>query len=185
MHNDLVARAQAGDKSAFSVLAAASIDRMHAIARLIVRDPHAADDAVQDALVAAWRDLRALRQPGRFEAWLYRILIRYCHRSARNRRRQHVTEIPLPGEDRHMAADEHSVLLMRDQLEAAFRRLSPDQRAVLVLHHYLGLPLGESAEILSIPVGTMKSRVNRATQAMRAAIEADERMAALPMEHRV
>ena len=76
-----------------------------------------------------------------------------------------------------MTPDAHRGLAVRDQLDRGFRRLSPEQRAVIVLHHYLGLSLAECAEILSIPLGTMQSRLSRATQAMRAALEADERPA--------
>jgi RNA polymerase sigma-70 factor (ECF subfamily) len=63
----------------------------------------------------------------------------------------------------------------RDQIERAFRRLTLEQRTVLVLNHHLGLSLAESAAVLGIPLGTMKSRLNRATDALRAAVEADER----------
>lgn len=183
MRTDLVLRAQAGDQDAFAALAAPATDRLHAVARLIVRDPDGADDAVQEALVAAWRDLRGLRDPDRFDAWLYRILIRCCNRIAKGRRERRVVEIPLPDGGRAPGSDLASDVVLRDQLERAFRRLQPEQRVVLVLHHYLGLPLAESAQILAIPVGTMKSRVNRATQAMRASIEADERSLSLATEH--
>jgi RNA polymerase sigma factor (sigma-70 family) len=183
MQADLVLRAQAGDKVAFSALATSAVDRLHAVARLVVRDPDGADDAVQEALIAAWRDLRGLRDPERFDAWLYRILIRCCNRAAKQRHQRHMTEIQLTDDGAGpMSSDLAVGVDLRDQLDRAFRRLAVDQRAVLVLHHYLGLPLAASAEILSIPVGTMKSRVNRATQAMRASLEAEDRQTALVTE---
>jgi RNA polymerase sigma-70 factor (ECF subfamily) len=172
MDRDLVERARNGDHDAFTVLAKASTDRLFSVARLILRDHARAEDATQEALVAAWHDLPALRDPDRFEAWLHRLLVRACYREAgRDRRRQEVevNELTLDG-----AEPDRSLLLAdRDALERGFQRLDPDQRAVLVLHHYVGYPLAEIADVLGIPTGTVKSRLFRATQAMRAALAAD------------
>jgi RNA polymerase sigma-70 factor (ECF subfamily) len=175
MRRDLVERAMAGDHDAFCAPAGASIGRLFSAARLILRDDGRAEDATQEALVAAWRDLSALRDPDRFEAWLHRLLVRACYREARRGRRRWEIEIgirPLEG-----AATDHALEIAdRDQLERGFRRLDADQRIVLVLHYYLpGLSLDESADALGIPPGTARSRLHRATKAMRAALEADAR----------
>ena len=176
VQRDLVAMAQEGDHDAFSELAARSIGRLYAVARLILRDADRAEDAVQDALVQAWRDIRAVRDPEKFDGWLHRLLVRACYRQAGRSRRRAVVELRSVREERgsEPTAGELSVA-DRDQIERGLRRLAPDQRAALVLHHYLGLALWEVAEILDIPVGTAKSRLNRATAAMRAALEADAR----------
>jgi len=172
MDRDLVERAMTGDHDAFSTLAKASADRLFAVARLILRDQSRAEDATQEALVAAWHDLPALRDPDRFEAWLHRLLVRSCYREARrDRRRQEmeIHELTIEG-----AEPDRSLLLAdRDALERGFRQLDPDQRAVLVLHHYVGFPLQEIADVLGVPTGTVKSRLFRATQAMRLALAAD------------
>jgi RNA polymerase sigma-70 factor (ECF subfamily) len=81
--------------------------------------------------------------------------------------------------DAPVVADGVTHLALRDQIERGFRRLSPEQRAVLVLHHFVGLSDHDAADALGIPVGTMKSRLNRATAALRAALEADERQVPL------
>jgi RNA polymerase sigma-70 factor (ECF subfamily) len=175
---DLVLRAQGGDHQAFERLAAASARRLHGVAVLIVRDPDAARDAVQETLIETWRSLPTLRDPDAFEGWLQRILVRACHRAV-NARRRRVIEVPGLEIDTPVASGERDVD-DRDQIERAFRRLTLEQRTVLVLHHHLGLPLAESAAILGIPVGTMKSRVNRSTEALRAALEADERAPMVP-----
>jgi RNA polymerase sigma factor (sigma-70 family) len=175
MQRDLVVRAQAGDLDAFSALTAGRTDRLFAAARLILRHDEGAADAVQDALLQAWLDLRGLRDPDRFDAWLHRLLVRACYRAARRRRDREVVEIKVASTAYSVTSDAQRAVAVNDQLDRGFRRLSPEQRAVIVLHHYLGLSLVESAEILAIPLGTMQSRLNRATQAMRAAIEADER----------
>ncbi len=182
MQRDLVVRAQAGDLDAFSALTAGLTDRLYAAARLILRDDEQAADAVQDALLQAWLDLRGLRDPDRFDAWLHRLLVRACYRAAKRRRTREVIEIKVASTADSMTPDAQRALALRDQLERGFRRLSPDQRAVIVLHHYLGLSLVEAAETLGIPLGTMQSRLNRATQAMRAALEADDRPSALAGE---
>jgi RNA polymerase sigma-70 factor (ECF subfamily) len=174
MRRDLVERAMAHDHEAFSELARLTIDKLYAIARLITHDVEQAEDAVQEALVAAWRDIAALRDPDRFEAWLHRLLVRACYREAgRNRVRRNV-ELHIVTADRGVP-DASRALADRDELERGFRRLTPEQRALIVMHHYVGLPLAEVADSLGLPLGTVKSRLFRATQTMRAALDADAR----------
>ena len=175
MRRDLVERAMAGDHDAFSELARVSIGRLYATARLILRDDGRAEDATQEALVAAWRDLSALRDPDRFEAWLHRLIVRVCYREIRRGRHRWTIEVDVDGHETAPDADPGFDIADRDQLERGFRRLDADQRMVLVLHYYLGLSLDEAAEALGVPPGTVRSRLNRATRAMRAALDADER----------
>jgi RNA polymerase sigma-70 factor (ECF subfamily) len=182
MQRDLVVGAQGGDLDAFSALTAGRTGRLFAVARLILRHDELAADAVQDTLLQAWVDLRGLRDPDRFDAWLHRMLVRACYRAAKRRRNREITEITLDPMHEPAAPDAQRGLAVRDQLDRGFRRLSPEQRAVIVLHHYLGLSLAESAEILGIPLGTMQSRLSRAMQAMRAALDADDRPAAVAAE---
>lgn len=182
MQRDLVVRAQGGDLDAFSVLTAGRTDRLYAAARLILRHDDQAADAVQEALLQAWLDLRGLRDPDRFDAWLHRLLARACYRAGKRRRSREIVEITLASTPEPATADAQRAIAIHDQLDRGFRRLSSEQRAVIVLHHYLGLSLAESAEALAIPLGTMQSRLSRATQAMRAALEADERPAAVAVE---
>jgi RNA polymerase sigma-70 factor, ECF subfamily len=179
MDRDLVERAMAGDREAFTELTRRSIGQLHAVARLILRDNERAEDATQEALVAAWRQLSALRDPDRFEAWLRRLLVRACYREAGKTRKQWTiasrigqaaTALAPLGVDPGIAIADH------DELERAFSRLTPDRRALIVLHFYLGLPLQETSEILGIPVGTVKSRLTRTTMQMRASLEADARL---------
>jgi RNA polymerase sigma-70 factor, ECF subfamily len=169
----LVEAAQRGDHGAFEALAVGAADRLFAIARLILRDTHMAEDAVQEALVHAWHDLPRLRDPERFDAWLRRLLINACADQGRHRRRWS-TEIQIVRAE-PTADDAIGSMADRDQLEGGFRRLKPDQRAVVVLHFYLGLTNPEIADTLGIPEGTAKSRLHYATEALRAALEADAR----------
>jgi RNA polymerase sigma-70 factor (ECF subfamily) len=179
MQRDLVLRATTGDHDAFSELARGAVGGLTRVALLILRDADLAGDAVQNALITAWRDIRGLRDPDRFEAWLHRLTVRACYRAARHQRRRSVMEVELlPSHDASIDDDER-LLMIRDQLERGFQRLSPEERAVLVLRYYLDLPLADAAAVLGIPIGTMKSRLNRATAALRAAIDAHERSTAL------
>jgi RNA polymerase sigma-70 factor (ECF subfamily) len=182
MQRDLVVRAQRGDLDAFSALTAGTANRLFGAARLILRDDERAADAVQDALLQAWLDVRGLRDPDRFDAWLHRLLVRGCYRAAKRSRQREVVELPLDATLEPMTPDAQRTVAVRDQLDRGFRRLSPEQRTAIVLRHYLGLSLAESAEALAIPLGTMQSRLSRATQAMRAALDADERPAPGAME---
>ena len=175
MNRDLAARARDGDHDAFASLAASTTGRLYGIARVILLDAERAEDAVQDALLEAWRDIRGLRDLDRFDAWLYRLLVRACYRRAARDRRRAIVEMWVdPASARDSPGIEQSVV-DRDRLARGFRGLAPDQRAVLVLHHHAGLELAEVAEILDIPIGTAKSRLFRGIRAIRSAIEADDR----------
>ena len=173
MRRDLVEAARRGDHEAFEVLATSAGDRLYAVARLILRSADLAEDAVQEALVRAWRSLPSLRDPDKFDAWLHRLLVNACAEQGRQlRRRSHeVRELQLEpsiSDDTGMVAD-------REQLERGFARLKPDHRAVVVLHYYSGFSTAEIAQIVGIPDGTARSRLHYATEAMRAALEADAR----------
>ena len=183
MQRTLVDRAKRGDEEAFDALARTVGDRCMAIACRILRDADLAEDAVQTALITAWRELRALRDPDRFEPWLHRILTNACYAEARRRRRWSAAIRVLPVEDTY-GPDDALTVNDRDQLERAFRRLTYEQRAALVFHHYLGLPLSEVADRLDIPIGTAKSRLHHATTALRASLEADARTSS-PSEERL
>lgn len=170
----LVERARAGDEEAFASLARAAGDRLLAIAFRILRDLGLAEDAVQQTLVIAWRELPTLRDLERFEAWLHRLLVNACYAEARRGRRwaANVRVLPVDGPT---VPDAAAAVALRDQLERGFRRLPPEQRAVFVFHHYLGLTLPEIADQLGVPLGTVKSRLHYASNTLRAAIEADLR----------
>ena len=176
MRTRLVERAREGDESAFTELIDLEGDRCYAIAYRILRDVERAQDAVQQALLLAWRELPRLRDPERFEVWLHRLLVNACYEEARRYRRWslRVRELPVDGPggpDPTVAVDD------RDALERAFLRLSPEHRAVFVLHHHVGMPLAAIAEVVGVPTGTVKSRLHHATRNLRAAITADEREA--------
>jgi len=173
VRRDLVQRARDGDRAAFGTVAAESIPRLFNIAQLMLRDRDLADDAVQETLVQAWRDLKGLRDPGQFDAWAYRILVRCVYREANRERRHGAGPIQVPAVP--AAPDASANVADRDSIDRGFRRLRPEHRAVLVLHHYLGFSDVEAAAALSVPTGTIKSRLNRATAALRSELEADAR----------
>ena len=170
--------AQHGDEAAFVDLVRSRGDRLFALAHRILRDVDRAEDALQDALVIAWRDLRGLRDPDRFDAWVTKVVTNVCISQAMRERRRTVNLRVLPI-DGPAAPDELASLVDRDQLERGFRRLSPDERAILVLHHYAGYPLVDIAELLGLPAGTVRSRLHHAHRAMRAALDAEARSSTL------
>lgn len=174
MDTQLVIRAQRGDQAAFAEIASASYGRLHSIAYGILRDREAAQDAVQQAMLEAWRNLPKLRDPARFEAWSYRLTVNACHAEAKRAKRW-LPNMPIDGPRDPVAPDEMGPVADRELLDHGFRQLSVDQRAVLVLRHLVGLPLDEVARALDIPSGTARSRLYRALQTMRASIDADTR----------
>ncbi len=173
MQRDLVEAARRGDHEAFEVLASTAGDRLYATARLILRSSDLAEDAVQEALVRAWRQLPSLRDPDRFDAWLYRLVVNACADQGRQARRwsQRVRLLPVD----FAITDDTASIADRDQLERGFHRLKPAYRAIVVLHYYNGFSASEIARILQIPEGTARSRLHYAIGAMRAALDADAR----------
>lgn len=170
---DLVDRAKRGDHDAFAVLVGSAIARLDAAARLIIRDPELARDAVQEGFIRAWRNLPALRDPDRFDAWLHRLVVHSCIDATRRRRRR-ALEVELTQIDGPVTGDFAPGLADRDQLDRALRGLDTEWRAVVVLHYFLGMPLPDVAAALGIPLGTAKSRLHRSLAAMRVSIGIDE-----------
>ncbi len=172
MDRDLVEQARSGDREAFAVLVHQVSDSLYTVAHRILRDTGLAEDALQNALVLAWRRLPHLRDADRFEAWIHRILVHACYDESQRARSWTATVRVLPI-DGPSTPDASDAVADRDELERAYRRLSIEQRAVFVLHHYLGLPLVEVAELLGIPAGTARSRLHYATQGLRIALIGD------------
>ena len=176
MDRELVVSAQRGDQVAFMDLIRARVDRLYSIARRILHDVDRAEDALQDALVIAWRDLPDLRDPDRFDFWIQRVLTNMCIEHARRDRRRYA-QLEVLYVDGHHAQDLLGGVADRDLVDRAFRRLKPEERAVLVLRHYLGYEPADIAELLGVSGGTIRSRLHHAHRAMRAALDADARIA--------
>ena len=174
MDRSLVEKARRGDRDAYESLAHASARRLYLIAHRVVRDADQAEDAVQQTLIAMWRELPSLRDPDRFESWTYRLVVRFCLAESRRHRRAGIRQIPI-NELLPSRTDDFADADLRDQLSRALHDLSVEHRMVVVLHHYAGLPLAEIAEILGIPYGTVGSRLHHATRAMRASLAAADR----------
>jgi RNA polymerase sigma-70 factor (ECF subfamily) len=167
----LVERARNGELEAFTQLVRVSLRRLTGVANLILRDSDLAQDAVQDACLMAWRDLRALREPDAWDAWLHRLTVRACYKVSRKERRHSLVELHVtPGPRSVEGKDISTDVVDRDWLGRELGRLDLDQRAVLVLHYYLDLPVSEVAEILDIPYGTAASRLHRGLEALRASM---------------
>lgn len=162
-----------GDRDAFGTLASRVLPRLVGAAGLILGRPDLAEDAAQECLVRAWRDLPSLRDPDRFDAWLYRVLLRACQDEVRRLRRGSASSIAvdLP----RFTSDQSTLVADRDAIAMGLRRIDPDHRTVLILRYYLDLSYEEMAVAIGVPVGTVKSRVNRALPALRAALAANER----------
>jgi RNA polymerase sigma-70 factor (ECF subfamily) len=169
---DLVVRARGGDHDAFTALVDLTVARLDSAARLILRDPELARDAVQESLIRAWRDLPGLRDPDRFDAWVHRLTVHSCLDLARRRRRR-VIEVELEQTDVASPSDFSSGVADREQLDRALRGLDLAHRAVIVLHYYLGMPMPDVAAVMGIPLGTAQSRLHSALVAMRATVVRD------------
>ena len=168
----LVERARRGDHDAFAELARAAVVRLDQAARLILRDPELARDAVQEGLIRAWRDLPKLRDPDRFDAWLHRLTVNSCIDQTRRRRRRPI-EVELTVIHAPSMSDDSGALADRDLVDGVLQRLDERERAIVVLHYFVGMPLTEVAATLGIPIGTVKSRLHRALSEMRAAVAAE------------
>jgi RNA polymerase sigma-70 factor (ECF subfamily) len=179
---DLVERAGKGDHDAFAALVGATIARLEAVARLILRDPELARDAVQDAYFRAWRDLPGLRDPDKFDAWLHRLTVN-CSLDVLRRRRRRPIEVELTPATPQSMGDPTGHVVDRDELEHGFQHLAPDLRAILVLHYYVGMSMPTVAETLGIPLGTAQSRLHRALEGLRRAMGRRPPAAVAPVAH--
>jgi RNA polymerase sigma-70 factor, ECF subfamily len=175
MRTRLVEQARDGDDAAFGQLVDLDGDQCYAIAYRILRDVERAQDAVQQAFLLAWRELPRLRDPERFSPWLHRLLVNACYEEHRRHRRwtSRIRALPVDGP---ASADSTVSVDDRDTLDRAFLRLTPQHRAVFVLHHYAGFALADIAAIVGVPIGTVKSRLHHATRSLRAAIVADSQV---------
>lgn len=180
---DVVERAAQGDQDAFAGLVRMTSGRLFAIAYRILRDQYLAEDALQQTLVTIWDELPRLRDADRFDAWTYRLIVRTSTSIARREGRGSTVPLQPQDADRSVAADQYRAVADRDQIARGFERLTAEQRAVLVLQHYVGLSQAEIADVLGVPIGTAGSRLHYAARALRAAIEADTRASA-PKEGR-
>src|SRR4051812_5332178 len=166
MQQDLARLAREGDHEAFSALMRETLGRLYTTARLILHDADRADDAVQDALIEAWRDIRGLRDLDRLDAWLHRLLVRSCYRVAKRERRRNVSEIPLMPFHDAKGPDGFPSFADRDEIERAFLQLTQDERTILTLVYFADLSLVDTATALGIPVGTTKSRLHHSLVAL-------------------
>ena len=178
METELVERARQGDRDAFDLLAVHAVRRLYRIAQAILHDSWLAEDATQEALERAWRDLPRLRDVRTFDAWMYRVLTRAC--ADERRRLSHWVACSEKWTSESSEADSASDVADRDQVERGLRRLTDEQKTILVLSFYFGKSSDDLAEILGIPAGTAKSRLHYAVDALRAAIAADDRSAPQP-----
>ena len=170
--------ARAGDPAAFEAIVATRIAGAFRLAAAILgRDADPAD-AVQNALVAAWRELPRLRELDRFDAWFHRILVNECRMQVRRTSRSREVNA---GDAVNSSWDQLDDLAQAttldrievlDMLEGAFQALDPDDRAMVVMHHLQDRPLAEIAEAMHMPVGTVKWRLHEARQALQRALEA-------------
>lgn len=172
MDRDLIVQVQAGDQQAFDSLTLADYPRLFRVAHGILRDRSHAEDATQQAYLDIWRNIRRLKDPAKFEAWSYRLLVHACYAEAK-RTPKWLPDTALPSSREPRAADAFGSILDRDELEDGFRHLSVDQRVVIVLHYLLDMTLEQVAETLDVPQGTVNSRLSRGMDSMRTAMGVD------------
>lgn len=177
----LLKLAASGDADAFDALLRPRLDRLFRMAMAVTRSEPDARDATQEACVLAWRELPRLRHHDRFDAWLSQILVNSCRMVLRSRRRGSVREISIDdplravSEGQPSSPPESDRLGETEAIRAAFDRLDPGVRSLLVLHYVEGRPLAEIATIIGSPVGTIKWRLSNARAALEKALKAERR----------
>lgn len=176
MRTDLVRQAMQGNHEAFATLAGQSLARLYGTAGLILGDEPLAAEAVQTTLIRAWRDLPRLRDPGRFDVWLYRLLTHACGDEIRRRERSRQREVDLGHPELPSHSDPTNEIASRDELDRALDRLTPSERAIISLVYFRDFTIQDTAAALGTPVGTAKSRLHRARGALRAALDAERRL---------
>lgn len=164
-----------GDRAAtFARLADRHLARSYRLASLILGSELEAEDAVQDAAVAAWEKFRSLREPDRFDAWFDRILVNGCRDRLRQRGRVRVLDLDAAPE--RPTPDTTGGIAEREALRGALARLTADQRTIVVLRYYGDMSLENIAERTGERLGTVKSRLHYGIEALRAAYDAAARL---------
>ena len=177
----LLTLAAAGDADAFDALLRPRLDRLFRLAVAVTRSEADARDATQDACVLAWRELPRLRDRGRFDPWLSQIVVNSCRMLLRRNRRGTIREISMDDPLRPVTHEEPSDAAEVDQfgeteaIQAAFERLDPAVRSLLVLHYVEGRPLADIARVIGSPVGTIKWRLSNARAALEKALKVERR----------
>lgn len=172
MERELVAAARRGDRAAYDALVRRKVEAVYRTARAILGNDADAQDATQDAFVAAWRHLPRLRDLDKFEAWFGRIVVNACRQQLRHRGAVREIAMPVGGGERNFAHGGHAdATVDAVSFDRAFERLSVDDRSILTLHHADGRGLDEVAAILGIRVGTAKSRLLRARRALERSLD--------------
>lgn len=164
---DLLAAHLAGDPNAFTTLVHRHQNRLWATALRLMRNPHDAADALQDAYLSAFRRAGSFRGESQLTTWLHRIVVNACLDRLRQQQRR-LGEQPLPADPEQAAAlvvgtaaDPVELKALHDDLTAALAQLNPDQRAALLLVDVEGYSVEEAASLLGVAAGTVKSRCAR------------------------
>ena len=175
--SDLAAASADARAAVFRQLAEEHLDQSYRLALAILRDRLAAEDAVHDAFVLAWRKWASLRDIGKFDAWFQRILVNTCRSHLRRASRIRVTDISSAP---HPATEDHDIVASpeRQAIEEAIGDLSEDHRVVLALRYYRDLTVDDIAALLGVRPGTVKSRLHHAQKRLRIALERRQRMEA-------
>jgi RNA polymerase sigma-70 factor (ECF subfamily) len=156
---------------AFEALSERCLDDSYRLATVVLRDQAEAQDVVHDAVLLGWRKFGSLRDPARFDAWFGRIVLNLCRDRLRTRRRGQVREAALVAEMDMGGRDDFGRVMERDAIAAAFPTLDPDLQLVVALRFYKDLQLEAIAELLGIPLGTVKSRLHTGLKRLRAELE--------------
>lgn len=165
----LVERARGGDHDAFAMLVTPQLDRLYGLAGLLLRDRSRTEDAVQNALMRAWRDLPGLREPEKFDAWLRKLVVNATHDEGRRLRRRR-GEVPMAANHEPHTSGGVGALADRDELMRGFDALGPEERSVVALRYYLDLPTSEAANAMGMREVTYRSKLHRSLKKLRAAI---------------
>lgn len=177
MDRELVEAARRGDRDAFDALVRREVPGVYRTALAILGSAADAEDATQDAFVSAWRNLRSLREPARFDAWFGRIVVNACRMALRHRRtvREITVDEPLDlGRSDRVEIDPAELAATADLFDRAFDRLTIEDRALLVFAYRDAVPLAEISERIGAPVGTVKSRLSRARRSLHAALDRED-----------
>jgi RNA polymerase sigma-70 factor (ECF subfamily) len=161
-----------GRDQAFTVLIESRLDRAYGLAWHLLGHPADAEDACQEALLAAWSAWPRLRDPARFDAWFDRILVNICIEHLRRQARR--PQVTLPNDPDVADRDTLAGSVDKDAIGRALGRLSPDHRAAVVLRFWADLSTNAIAERLGVPAGTVRSRLHYALGALRAELESEQ-----------
>lgn len=178
MESKLIEKSIAGDVESFELLIKGYRQYVYNIALRMMGNPHDAEDMAQESLIKAFKKIHQFKADSKFSTWLYRIVMNTCKDELR-KNKDNLASLDEAINTKHLEDDTHDPLLiyekieLKERIERALNKLSGDGKEIIILRDIMGYSYDEIGDILEIPIGTVRSRINRNRITLKNILKAD------------